>query len=136
MPVALFAILPGAVETAASMQQVVYLGILRSESEPLTMGTLGTVAGAMLLAAGIAFLVGARRTRTLVRAAWVAVPVFFLIGVLKDDPALPSTLLGIVYPLVLFFILGAAEQLEAPGRRLRPGQLFFRGAGSDCFTSP
>jgi hypothetical protein len=117
MPVALFAILLGAVETAAGLQEVVYLGILRSETEPLTMGALGTVAGVMLLAAGIAFLVSSRLTGTLVRAAaYVSVPVFFLIGVIKHYPAWPSTLVGIVYPLFLLFfwqMLSKSRSLSA-----------------------
>ena len=58
MPVALFAITFGAaVDTAGGLQEVVYLGILRSETEPLVMGTLGTVASVLLLAAGIALLI-------------------------------------------------------------------------------
>jgi hypothetical protein len=104
IPVALFGILLGAVDTAAGLQEVVYLGILRSETEPLTMGALGTAAGAILLAAGIALLVNSRLTSVLVpAAAYVSVPVFILIGVIKHYPAWPSTVMGIAYPLFMRF---------------------------------
>jgi hypothetical protein len=103
MPLALFAILLGAVDTAAGLQEVVYLGILQSETEPLVMGALGTVASALLLAAGIALLIRARLSAVLVQAAaYVAVPVFILTGVIKHYAAWPSTVMGIAYPLLLF----------------------------------
>jgi hypothetical protein len=104
MPVALFAILLGAVDAAAGIQELVYLGVLRSETEPLVEGALGTVGAAMLLAAGIALLISSRLTGVLVSAAaYVSVPVFIWIGVIKHYPAWPSTVLGIAYPLFLYF---------------------------------
>jgi hypothetical protein len=103
MPVALFAIIFGALETGGGTQELVYRGILNTETEPMIMGTLGTVAGALLLAAGIGLLVNSRLTAVLVpAAAYVAVPVYLIVGVYKHYAGWPITLVGIVYPLVLF----------------------------------
>lgn len=105
MPLALFAILLGAVDTAAGLQEVVYLGILQSQTEPLIMGALGTVGSGMVLAAGIALLIRSRLTDILVpAAAYVSVPVFILVGVIKHYAAWPSTVVGIAFPLFMFFV--------------------------------
>jgi len=105
LPLALFAILLGAVDTAAGLQEVVFLGILQSQTEPLIMGSLGTVASGMLLAAGIALLVQSSLTDVLIAsAAYLCVPVFILTGVIKHYAAWPSTAVGIAYPLLLFFL--------------------------------
>ena len=69
MPVALFAIIFGALEPADGAQETVYLGILHSETEPLIIGTLGTVGGVLLLWAGITLLVNSPLAATLVPAA-------------------------------------------------------------------
>jgi hypothetical protein len=117
MPFALFAIIFGALETAGGTQELVYRGILNSETEPLIIGTLGTLGGALLLAAGIALLVGSRLTSVLVHsAAYVSVPVSILAGVIKHYAGWPITLVGIVYPLVLFFFcqkLGKNAELSS-----------------------
>jgi hypothetical protein len=67
------------------------------------MGTLGTVAGGLLLAVGIALL---RRSSQLTvfaqAAAFVSVPVFVLIGVVKHYAGWPITSVGIVFPVFLF----------------------------------
>jgi hypothetical protein len=57
MPLALLAIVFGALETAGGTQELVYLGIMNSETYPLVAGTMGALAGALLLAAGITRLV-------------------------------------------------------------------------------
>lgn len=99
---ALLAIVIGALETAGGAQELIYLGFLRSETYPLIAGTLGTVAGALLLAAGIAMLVRSRMTAELVHATvFVSVPVFILIGVVTQRAGWPMTALGIGFPLVL-----------------------------------
>ncbi len=105
LPIALFAVLWGAVETAAGLQETVYVGILQSRTEPLIMGALGTVGGALLVAAGVALLVGSRLTDVLVRSSlYVAIPVYLLIGVIKHYAAWPSVVLGIGYPLLMLFL--------------------------------
>jgi len=102
MPVALLAIVFGALETAGAVQELVYRGILASLTEPLIIGALGTVAGGLLLAAGIALLVSSPLTAVLVPAtAYVSIPVFILSGVVKHYAGWPITLVGITYPLVL-----------------------------------
>lgn len=103
MPVALFAIIFGALETAGGAQETVYLGILHSETEPLIIGTLGTVGGVLLLWAGITLLVNSPLAAILVpAAAYVCVPVSFLCGVVKHYAAWPITTVGILYPLLMF----------------------------------
>ena len=103
MPVSLIAVVLGALETAGGAQELVYQGILRSRTYPLIAGTLGTVAGALLLAAGIALLVRLPLATTLVEAAaFVSLPVFILIGVVTRIAGWPMTAVGIVFPLFLF----------------------------------
>jgi len=114
MPLALFAILLGAVDTAAGLQEVVFLGILQSQTEALVVGSVGTVASALLLAAGIALLIQSPLTDVLITsAAYVCVPVFIFTGVIKHYSAWPSTLLGIAYPLLLFFLWRTRTEMRA-----------------------
>jgi hypothetical protein len=104
MPVALFAIIFGALETAGGAQELVYRGILNSETEPMIIGALGTLGGIFLVAAGIALLISSRLTAVLVPSAcYVCVPIAFIAGVYKHYAGWPITLVGIVYPLFLFF---------------------------------
>lgn len=104
IPVALLAIMFGALEIAGGTQELVYLGILHSQTEPLIVGTFGTVAGVLLLAAGIALLLSSRRITVLApAAAYVSVPVFVLIGVVKHYAAWPMTTVGLVFPVFLLF---------------------------------
>jgi hypothetical protein len=103
MPVALFAIVFGALETAGAVQELVYRGILASLTEPLIIGALGTVAGALLLAAGIALLVRSALAAAFVpAAAYISVPVFLISGVYKHYAGWPITVVGIAYPLLLW----------------------------------
>ena len=102
MPVALFAIIFGALETAGGTQELVYRGIMNSETEPLIIGTLGSVGGVFLLWAGITLLVNSPLTATLVpAAAYVCVPVSVICGVIKHYAAWPITTVGILYPLLM-----------------------------------
>jgi len=102
MPVSLLAIVFGALETAGAVQELVYRGILNSETEPMIIGALGTVAGGLLLWAGIALLIRSHLVSTLVPAtAYVSVPVFLISGVYKHYAGWPITVVGIAYPLLL-----------------------------------
>jgi hypothetical protein len=102
--VSLFAILIGAVNIGGALQELVYRGILNSETEPMISGSLGTAAGAMLLAAGIALLVRSASSVALVpAAAYVSVPVFVLSGIVKHYAGWPVTVVGIVFPLFLWW---------------------------------
>ena len=103
MPIALFAIIFGALETAGGAQETIYLGILHSETEPLIIGTLGTVGGVLLLCAGITLLVHSALSATLVpAAAYACIPVSVICGVIKHYAAWPITTVGILYPLFMF----------------------------------
>jgi hypothetical protein len=104
MPFALLAIVFGALETAGGAQELVYLGIMNSETYPLIAGTLGVVAGALLLAAGVAVLLQSHFAPVLAQAtAWISVPVFILTGIVTHRAGWPITAVGIVFPLFLVF---------------------------------
>ena len=90
------------------MQELVVQGILNNRSYPLVAGTLGAVAGALILAAGIALLRGSERRDVLARSA-VAVPVFILIGIVTRIAGGPATLLGLAVPIALSLYAGKAR---------------------------
>ena len=112
--VAAFAILLGALETAGGLQELIYQGILRSRTYPLIAGTLGTLAGVLLLATGIAMLV---RSRSVAELAWatvyVSVPTFVVIGIATHIAGWGITALGIVVPILLVWI---QRRSAAPAR--------------------
>jgi hypothetical protein len=102
LPASLFAIVFGALETVGGIQELIFRGVLRSETEPLVMGTMGTLAGVFLLVAGILLLVRSLHAIVLVQsAAYIGVPVFLILGVWKHYAGWPITLVGIAYPLLL-----------------------------------
>jgi hypothetical protein len=118
MPVALFALVFGVLEFAGGAQEMVYLGFLQSERYPLIAGALGVLAGALLLAAGVALLVRSPLASVLAQAtAWVSVPVFILTGVITHRAGWPITAVGIGYPLLLtFFCLRSEKRGNAMSR--------------------
>src|SRR4051794_18389042 len=80
--IAVFGILLGALETAGGLQELIYQGILQSRTYPLIAGTLGTVAGVLLLATGIAMLIRSRLVGDLAWATvFVSLPTFVVIGI-------------------------------------------------------
>jgi len=100
--VSVLTIVIGALLTAGGVQQLVFQGIINSRLYPLVGGTLGAVAGAFLLSAGIALFLKSALTRELVRAtALVSIPVFVLIGFVRPLAGWPVKIVGIVYPIVL-----------------------------------
>jgi len=102
MAVSLFALVFGALETGGAVQELVYRGILNSETEPMIIGSLGTITGAVLLWTGVALLIRSRLVSVLVPAtAYLSVPIFFISGVYKHYAGWPITLVGIVYPLIM-----------------------------------
>ena len=111
---AVFAILVGALATAGGLQELVAQGILNSRLYPLIGGTLGTVAGAFLLATGIALF---RRSPGTLRLAWataaVCVPVFVLIGVVEPLAGRGVTVLGLLVPIALVAAVRARPVAEA-----------------------
>lgn len=103
MLVAVLTILIGAVLTAAGIQELVVQGIFNNKVIPLTGGTLGAVAGALLLSAGIALVRQSTRATDLIRAAAIAsVPVFVIIGqIVWGLAGWPVTIIGLGWPLFL-----------------------------------
>jgi hypothetical protein len=104
MPLALFALIFGALEMAGGTQELVYLGILRSETYPLAAGAMGALAGSLLFAAGIALLLQSSLVPVLAQAAaWISVPVFILTGIVTHRAGWRMTAVGIGFPLLLAF---------------------------------
>jgi hypothetical protein len=111
MVVSLFALVFGALETAGGVQELVYRGVLNSETEPLIIGALGTVTGAVLLWTGVALLIRSRLMSVLVSATvYLSIPTFLISGVSKCSSCPHHhyagwriTLVGIVYPLIMLF---------------------------------
>jgi len=115
LPASLLAIIFGALETAGGVQELVYRGILNSQTEPLVMGSIGTLAGVFLLVAGILLLVRSRHAVVLIQsAAYIGVPVFLILGVWKHYAGWSVTAIGIAYPLFLVLYthkIAASSQL-------------------------
>ena len=104
LPLALFALVFGALEFAGGAQEMIYLGIMNSETYPLIAGVLGVLAGGLLLAAGITLLVSSPLAPVLAQAtAWISVPVFTLTGIVTHRAGWPITAVGILFPLLLVF---------------------------------
>ncbi len=104
MPLALFALVFGTLEAAGGAQEMIYLGIINSETYPLIAGALGVLAAGLLLAAGITLLIGSPLAPVLAQAtAWISVPVFILTGIVTHRAGWPITAVGIGFPLLLLF---------------------------------
>jgi hypothetical protein len=104
MPLALFALVFGTLEAAGGAQEMIYLGIMNSETYPLIAGALGILAGGLLLAAGFALLIRSPLAPVFAQAtAWISVPVFTLTGIITRRAGWPITAVGILFPLLLLF---------------------------------
>ncbi len=103
---AVITILVGALVAAGGAQELVFQGVLNNRLYPLLGGALGAIAGAFLVATGIALF---RRSPDLLRlaraTASVSLPVFLLIGVLQSLAGRPATILGFAMPLVVLAVL-------------------------------
>jgi hypothetical protein len=67
---------------------------------------LGTLAGALIVAAGVALLIRSHLLMTLAQAAaYVSVPVAILAGVIKQYAGWPMTVVGIALPIFCFSIV-------------------------------
>jgi hypothetical protein len=104
IPVACLVLALGSLQTTGGLQELVYRGILRSETEPLVIGMLGTLAGVLIVAAGVALLIRSPLLMTLAQAtAYFSVPVAILAGVIKHYAGWPMTVVGIALPIFLLF---------------------------------
>ena len=101
MFIAVLTILIGALLTAGGAVELIQ-GIANKLPYPLVGGGLGTLAGMLVLSAGVALLRRSPRALSLLRvAALVSVPVFVLIGLIRPLAGVPVTILGIGFPLFL-----------------------------------
>ncbi|HEU0178940.1 MAG TPA: hypothetical protein VFV58_32140 [Blastocatellia bacterium] len=102
MFISILTIFIGAVLTAGGAQELIVQGIFNNRRYPLLGGALGTVAGAMLLSAGIALLRESPRAAALIRASALScVPVFVIIGFIWPLAGWPVRITGIAFPLFL-----------------------------------
>lgn len=122
MAVSLFALVFGALETAGAVQELVYRGVLNSETQPLIVGALGTVTGAVLLWTGVALLIRSRLVSVLVLATvYLSLPTFYISGIYNCTSCphhhyagWPITLVGIVYPLIMLVWYKMDAKRHAP----------------------
>ena len=106
MAMAILSILIGAVEAMNSLQEVWVRGALNPDAALLIGGTIGTVAGMLLLSAGITLLRGSARAAELAMgAAITCLGVFVLVGLVKPQMSMFATLLGIGFPIALLLYL-------------------------------
>ena len=113
LPLALFALVFGTLEAAGGAQEMIYLGIINSETYPLIAGALGVLAGGLLFAAGITLLIRSPLAPVLAQAtAWISVPVFILTGIVTRRAGWPITAVGILFPLLLLFCQRSREPGE------------------------
>ena len=83
MVVGILTIFIGALSAAAGTQELVVQGILNNQLVPLTGGTLGAVAGALMLSAGVALVRESPRAASLTTAAAISsLAVTALVGML------------------------------------------------------
>ena len=103
MTITILTILFGALALAGGLQELVVQGIHNSQKIPLLGGTMGTVSGAQLVAAGVALLRRSPRASELTRAAALTtLPVSLQIGQFVWGLAgWPVTVLGLAWPALL-----------------------------------
>lgn len=117
MPLAVLALVFGTLEAAGGAQEMIYLGIMNSETYPLIAGALGLLTGALLLAAGITLLIRSPLAPVLAQAtAWISVPVFILTGIVTHRAGWPITAVGIGFPLLLLFVQKTAKPSETTSK--------------------
>lgn len=106
MTMAILAILTGAIEAVNALQEVWGGGMVKHYGWSLVGGTMGLVAGALLLTSGIALLRRSPDARALARgAAITCLAVFVLIGLVKPIASYFATMLGIGFPIALLLFL-------------------------------
>jgi len=103
----------GALNVAAGIQELVVQGIGKNQVIPLTGGTLGAVAGAVLVAAGVALIRESPRAAALTNVAAISMlAVALLVGMLGWGLAgWPMTLLGLAWPVFLLFHVRGGRRL-------------------------
>jgi hypothetical protein len=105
-PMAILAVLIGALEAVNALAEGWGGGVMNRDGYSLVAGTMGAVAGALLVAAGIALL-----RRTPGAAAWArgaaitCLAVFVFIGLVTPRMSIVATLLGIGFPIALLLFL-------------------------------
>ncbi len=116
MVVAILTIFVGALNAAAGTQELVVQGIFNNQKIPLTGGTLGAVAGALLVSAGVALIRQSPRAVPLTTAAAISMlAVNALIGMLGWGLAgWPMTLMGLTWPVFLLFHLWGGRRFVQP----------------------
>ena len=105
MTMAILAVLIGAMEAVNAAQEV-WFGYAKHDGYPLMGGTMGVVAGVLLLSAGVAVLRKSDRAANFLRAAAVTcLAVFAFMAVAMPLMSGLATLLGIAFPVAVLLYL-------------------------------
>jgi hypothetical protein len=106
LAMAIMSILVGAMEMVNALTEGWFGGVVNRDGQSLAAGTMGAVAGALLLTAGIALLRRTPHATSLARAAAVTcLGVFALAALAMPRMSIFATALGIVYPVLLLAAL-------------------------------
>lgn len=106
MTMAFLAILVGSIESVGSLQEAWFGGIQNRDGWSLVGGTMGAVAGGLIVAAGIALIRRAQVAVALARGAAVTcLTVFALLALFEPRMSIFATMLGIGFPIVLLLFL-------------------------------
>ena len=105
-PMAILAVLIGAFEALNSLVEAWAGGVVNGDGYSLMWGILGAVAGALLLASGIALLRRATGAAAWARGAAVTcLAVFVFIDLVHPRMSILATVLGIGFPIALLLFL-------------------------------
>ena len=113
MTMAILAILIGAMEAVNATQEV-WVGGVVNRGWPLLGGTIGIVAGTLLLAAGVAMLRRSPNAAALAQgAAITCLLVFVLTGLVIPQMSYFATILGVGFPIILLIFLRRTRGRES-----------------------
>jgi hypothetical protein len=103
MTMGILAIMVGALEAMNAMQEVAGSGLLNHDTRSLLAGTVALVAGALIVAAGIALLRRSPNAAALAQGASITcAAVFAFLALVLPLMSGFATLLGIAFPIALF----------------------------------
>jgi cytochrome b subunit of formate dehydrogenase len=114
-PMAILAVLVGAIEAANGLAEAWAGGIARGDGPSVAIATLVTIAAALLVVSGVAMLRGAERSSRWARWAAIAcLVVFAFVGLALPRLSHFAMLLGIAFPIALLVFLRVANGRSTP----------------------
>ena len=114
-PMAILALLIGAFEAVSAVVEGWAGGVMNHDLYSLMDGVLGTVAGALLVATGVALLRRAPRAAAWAQgAALVCLVLFVVVALVKSRMSVAFTVLGVGFPIVLLLFLRWSRGRSTP----------------------